>query len=49
MWGYQHLPPTAMVSYTLPYPSRTVLPDQPQGLGGEAEGPPQHHLPVSTS
>ena len=28
---YQHLPLTVMVSYSLPYPSRTVLPDQPQG------------------
>ena len=37
---YQHLPPTVMVSYTLPSPSGIVLPDQPQGLGGEAEGPP---------
>ena len=33
--GYQHLPPTAMVSYILPYPSRTVLPNQPQCLGGK--------------
>ena len=32
--------PTVTVSYTLPYPSRTVLPDQPQGLREEAEGPP---------
>ena len=31
--GYQHLSPTTMVSYTLPCLSRTVLPDQPQGLG----------------
>ena len=46
---YQHLPPIVTVSYTFPYPSRIVLPDQPQGLGGEAEGPPQHCLPVSTS
>ena len=38
--GYQHLLPTVMVSYALSYPSRTVLPDQPQGLGEEAEGPP---------
>ena len=31
---YQHLPPpTAMVSYTLPYPSGIVLPNQPQGFG----------------
>ena len=37
---YQHLPPTVMVSYTLPYPSRIVLPDQPQGLVGEAKGLP---------
>ena len=41
---YQHLSLTAMVSYSLPYPSRTVLPEQPQGLGGEAEGLPQYHL-----
>ena len=32
-----HLHPTVTVSYMLPYPSRDVLPDQPQGLGGEAE------------
>ena len=43
-----HLPPTATVSHTLPYPSRTVLCYQPQGLGREAENMP-HHLPVSTS
>ena len=30
---YQHLPLTVMVSYSLPYPSGTVLPEQPQGLG----------------
>ena len=35
-----HLPPTAIVSYTLPYPSRAVLPHQPQGLGREAENSP---------
>ena len=46
---YQHLPPTAIISYTLLYPSRIVLPDQPQGLGGEAEGLPQHCLPIGTS
>ena len=33
MGEYQHLPPTATVSYTFPYPSRIVLPDQSQGLG----------------
>ena len=50
MWGNINIcPPTAMVSYTLPYPSRIVLPDQPQGLEGEADGLPQHHLPVGTS
>ena len=32
---YQHLPPTATVSYTIPYPSRIVLPNQPQGLGAK--------------
>ena len=26
---YQHLPLTATVSYTLPYPCESVLPDQP--------------------
>ena len=46
---YQHLPPTAMVSYTIPYPSGIVLPNWPQGLGEEAKGLPQHHLPVGTS
>ena len=46
---YQHLPLTAMVSYSLPYPIRTVLPEQPQGLGGEAAGLPWHHLPVGIS
>ena len=30
---YQHLPLTAMVSYSLPYPSGTVLPEQSQCLG----------------
>ena len=30
---YQHLPLTVMFSYFLPHPSRTVLPEQPQGLG----------------
>ena len=37
---YQPLPFTVTGSYSLPYPSRTVLPKQPQGLGGEAEGLP---------
>ena len=31
--GHQHLPLTAMVSYSLPFLSGTVLPEQPQGLG----------------
>ena len=31
--GHQNLPLTAMVSYFLPFLSRTVLPQQPQGLG----------------
>ena len=30
---YQHLPLTVTVSYSLPYPRETVLPEQPQGLG----------------
>ena len=37
---YQHLPPTVMVSYTIPYPSGIVLPNQPQGLGGKQKA---HH------
>ena len=37
---YQHLPPTVLVSYIFPYPSRIVHANQPQGLGGEAEGSP---------
>ena len=30
---YQHFPLTVTVLYSLPYPSGTVLPEQPQGLG----------------
>ena len=33
MGEYQHLPLTAMVSYSLPYPCGIVLPEQLQGLG----------------
>ena len=41
MWGNINIcPPTAMVSYSLPYPSRTVLPEQPEGLG---ESQKAHH------
>ena len=40
---YQHLPLTAMVSYSLPHPSRTVLPEQPQGLGERQEA--HHDIP----
>ena len=32
---FQHLPPTATVSYTIPYPCGIVLPNQPQGFGGK--------------
>ena len=31
--GHQHLPFTMMVSNSLPFPHRTVLPEVPQGLG----------------
>ena len=33
MGGHQHLPLTATVSYSLPFLSGTVLPEQPKGLG----------------
>ena len=45
----QHLPPTVMVSYTIPYCSGIVLPNWPEGLGGKAKGPPQHHFLIGTS
>ena len=31
--GHQHLPLITTVSNSLPFPSRTVLPEQPQGWG----------------
>ena len=37
---HQHLPLIAMVSNSLPFLSRTVLSEQPWGLGREAESPP---------
>ena len=37
---HQHLPPTVMVSYTIPHPYGTVLPNWPQGLGVKAKGLP---------
>ena len=40
MGGHQHLPLTVTVSYSLPFLRRTVLPEQPQGLGGEVESLP---------
>ena len=47
--GHQHLPFTAMVSNSHPFLSRTVLPEQPLGLRGEAESLPWQCLPVGTS
>ena len=44
-----HLPPTTTVPHTLYNSSGTVLPYQPQGLGGETENLPWHCLPVNTS
>ena len=38
--GHQHLSPTVTVSYYLPFLNGTLPPEQPQGLGGEAESPP---------
>ena len=41
MWGNINICPSLLlVSYSLPYPSGTVLPEQPQGWGGEVEGLP---------
>ena len=37
---HQHLPLTVMVSYSFPLLSRSVLPEQPEGLGGETESLP---------
>ena len=50
IWGdIKNLPLAMMVSNSLPFPSGTVLPEQPQGLGGKAEILPWHHIPVGTS
>ena len=46
---HQHLPFAMTVSNSLPFPSRAVLPEQPQGLGEEVESLPWHCLPVGAS
>ena len=49
MWGISTFAPCCD-SFIFPsLPQWTILPEQPQGLGGEAEGLPQHHLPAGTS
>ena len=42
------LPPFAAIPPTLHNPIGAVLPDEPQGFGGETDGPSQYHLPVGT-
>ena len=44
-----HLSTLAAIPPTIHNPIGAVLPDEPEGLGGDTEGPVKYCLPVDTS